>query len=194
MAFHWKVLIAVVLVALLAGTVVAILAEWKSARAAGGFKKWVTDVPSVNYRAVRAGYLSEVVVSYLVVAIIARSIWPTVFGELQIEAIYAVFFFLGTLQGLNVAAFIGKRATANPEMVAATAAAEQAPDVLPLVTTEKTETTPKKATTTTTTVEPVQQNSQPNSQLRETTNHPVDPPKGPLTDALEAERRLTADD
>jgi hypothetical protein len=194
MAFHWKVLIAVVLVALLAGTVVAILAEWKSARAAGGFKKWLKDVPSVNYRAVSAGYLSEVVVSYLVVAIIARSIWPTVFGELQIEAIYAVFFFLGTLQGLNVAAFIGKRATANPEMVAATAAAEQAPDVLPLVTTEKTETTPKKATTTTTTVEPVQQNSQPNSQLRETTNHPVDPPKGPLTDALEAERRLTADD
>lgn len=203
MAFHWKVLIAVVLGALIGGTVLAILAEWKSARAAGGFKKWVTDVPSVNYRSVRAGYLTEVIVAYLTVAIIARSVWPTVFSDLQIEAVYAVFVMLGAMQGFSVAAFAFKRATANPEMVAATAAAEQAPDVLPLVTTEKTETTPKKATTTTTTVEPVQQ------PVQQPVQRPAAPPKpesaGPLADALareerarrpllENEVRLTADD
>lgn len=174
MALSWKITIAVVLVALLVGVVVAILAEWKTARKMGGFKAWVTDVPTVNYRTVRATYLSEVVVAYLTVAIVAHSVWPTVFADLQIEAIWAVFAFLGTMQGVNVAAFIGKRATANPEMVAATAAADQAPRVMPQVTTEKTESTPNKETTKTTTVSPVTPAAA----------------KGPLTDALAAEKRL----
>jgi magnesium-transporting ATPase (P-type) len=155
MAFHWKVLIAVVLVALLVGVVVAILVEWRSAKKWGGFKAWVTDVPTVNYRTVRMGYLSEVVVAYLTVAIIARSVWPTVFSELQIEAIWAIFTFLGAAQAFNVTAFIGKRATANPEMVAATAAANAGPDVLPTVVTKTTETTAKKDSSSSTTVTPV---------------------------------------
>lgn len=179
MAFYWKILIAVVLVALLLGVVIAILVEWKSAKKAGGFKAWVTDVPTVNYRTVRATYLSEVVVAYLTVAIISHSVWPGTFGDLQIEAIYAVFFFLGTLQGLNVAAFIGKRATANPEMVAATSAANE-PGVLPAVDTTKSSDAKAETKTESTTVVPVPM---------PLADHPI--PDGPLKAALDAASRAT---
>lgn len=159
MPFTWKIAAAAVLAGFLIGAVVIAIAEIRSIKAQGGLKKWVADVPTVNYRTVRATWLSEVVVVLFVAAILAHATWPDKVGELQVEAIYAIFVFLGTALGLNVAAFVGKRATANPEMVAATAAANQAPEVLPMVETTTTESRSgaqgQKDTSSTTTVTPV---------------------------------------
>lgn len=133
---NWKIAATLFMIFFVVGVLILYISEWNSIRKAGGFKKWVDTLPLVQYRSVRMGYLSEVAVIIFVLAMLAHAVWPQVVGELQVEAMYAVFAFLGLNTGLNVTAFIGKRATQDAA-IQATNAAINDPNVLPLVRTNK---------------------------------------------------------
>jgi hypothetical protein len=133
---NWKIVLTVLVLAMLAGAAVLIASEWRAVRKAGGLKQWVDDVPVVQYRTVRLIWLSEAVVVVLTSAVVSHAVWPQVVGEVQTDMVYAIFAFLGFGQGMNVTAFLGKRATEDP-VVTATNAAIADPTVQPVVTSNK---------------------------------------------------------
>jgi len=111
--------------------------ELNAIRKAGGFKKWVLDVPLLPYRTVRMIYISEGVVIVLTLACISHAVWPQIVGEVQMELVYGILGFIGVSLGLNVTAFnIASKNQPDPAIVAAQAAVEN-PNTLPLVTTNK---------------------------------------------------------
>lgn len=67
-------------------------------------KAWIRDLPSTNYRIFIGIWLSVCVILIFTVCIAIQR-------ELQIEAMYAVILFLGTLLGLDVTQFVMKRKT-----------------------------------------------------------------------------------
>lgn len=133
---NWKIAITILAAAALVGIMVLIFLEWRTIQKAGGLKKWVNDVPVVQYRTVRLIWISEIVVIVLTGAVVAHAVWPQVVGETQTDMVYALFAFLGFGQGMNVTAFLGKRATEDP-VIAATNAALADPTVQPFVTSNK---------------------------------------------------------
>lgn len=166
MNFDWRIVLGVFVSALLLVPMWMLLAEWNHIRKTpGGLKAWVADLPSVNYRTEWSNILIVITVVAFSSVLLAHSIFVTdtgtpAVGELQVEAVYAVFIFLGALQGINVAAYAAKRATASPEMVAATAAAKE-PGVLPAVDTTKTSDAKLETKSESTTVVPVATPTQP---------------------------------
>ena len=133
---NWKIAVTIVIAAFFVGAAIVFLLEWNSIRKAGGLKKWVDDVPVVQYRTVRLIWLSEATVVVLTIAVVSHAVWPQVVGEVQTDMVYAIFAFLGFGQGMNVTAFLGKRATEDP-VIAATNAALNDPTVQPLVTSNR---------------------------------------------------------
>ncbi len=69
-----------------------------------GIKDWIRNLPSTNYKAFISIWLSVAVVMIFTVSIALKV-------ELQTEAVYAVFIFLGGLVGADVTQFVMKRKT-----------------------------------------------------------------------------------
>ena len=69
-----------------------------------GIKDWIRNLPSTNYKAFLSIWLSVAVVLIFTVSIALQV-------EMQTEAVYAVFFFLSALMGIDTTQFIYKRKT-----------------------------------------------------------------------------------
>lgn len=68
------------------------------------FKSWVSDLPTTNYKALVSVWLSVIVVIAITTCIVLQI-------EIQTEALYAVFIFLGGMIGADVTQFVQKRKT-----------------------------------------------------------------------------------
>lgn len=68
------------------------------------FKQWVSDLPTTNYKAFVSVWLSVLVVLAITTCIVLQR-------DVQTEALYAVFIFLGGMIGADVTQFIQKRKT-----------------------------------------------------------------------------------
>lgn len=91
-------------------------------------KDWIRDLPSTNYRIFLGIWLSVFVVLAFTVCIAIQR-------EIQVEAVYAVFAFLGVVLGLDVTQFNIKRKTeiVTPPQTTADNAVSQ--PVAPVITT-----------------------------------------------------------
>lgn len=69
-----------------------------------GIKDWIRNLPSTNYKAFISIWLSVAVVMIFTLSIALQV-------DLQTEAVYAVFIFLGGLVGADVTQFVMKRKT-----------------------------------------------------------------------------------
>lgn len=69
-----------------------------------GIKDWIRNLPSTNYKAFISIWLSVAVVMIFTTCIALEI-------QLQTEAVYAVFIFLGGLVGADVTQFVMKRKT-----------------------------------------------------------------------------------
>ena len=87
-------------------------------------KDWIRNLPSTNYRIFLGIWLSVFVV-------LAFTICVAIQREIQVEAIYAIFAFLGVVLGLDVTQFNIKRKTeiVTPPQTTAENAVSQVPAV-----------------------------------------------------------------
>lgn len=108
-------------------------AEYREIKAAGGIKKYTSDMNTVNYGAYRGVTFSEIVAGAVGMCIVLRAIVPDLVSDLQVEAVAILFSFVGLFRGINFFAFRSKLTNADPAVIAANAAAAHN-DVMPVVT------------------------------------------------------------
>jgi hypothetical protein len=117
--------VALLIAGLLLGLLLGFGVRWWQTRGTmlNAFKLWVADLATTPYRTV-----IFIRLSVIVVVNVQLNLWTTaaaLTGLFDESMVNSVFIFLGTAIGLDVTAFLGKRATAKPEVIEANARASE---------------------------------------------------------------------